>query len=348
MCSNRLSAAASIFEHSAPELSVVLLTFNRWDRTSQLLRSFLADRDNDYSHTQLVWIENGSSDATPVELYRWIARYGWRFHSIVVHRNARNVGFIMGVNMGIDRCQGQYICLINSDAVVSSHWRHGLLRQALTPHVAAVGPVSNGMPWNQSLDHQGQGVREVPVLYGFCLLTRQSVLDEVGLLDERYGLGVIEVEDWCERARRTGMQLLVDTDVVVRHDEPHASYTPRTNSMLHVRNRALFERKWGVGPYYWGNRSAQPRTFAKSVACIAEAGVPDIGQLHATLRHLPDDWELLVVARRSEAPAPQWLRIARADSRLNVVRVRADWPDARLDRLCAANARGRVVGEFIS
>jgi hypothetical protein len=43
----------------------VLLTFDRWDRTSELLASFLADEDDDYSDTQLVWVENGSSGRSP-------------------------------------------------------------------------------------------------------------------------------------------------------------------------------------------------------------------------------------------------------------------------------------------
>lgn len=323
----------------------MLLTFNRWDRTSELLASFLDDKDDDYTDTQLVWVENGSSDATPTEMDRWLARHGSRFHSVNVQRNARNVGFIMGVNAGIDRSDGQYICLINSDAVVGSRWRRDL-RKAMTADVAAVGPVSNGMPWNQSLEHRGRGIREVPVLYGFCLLTRQLVIDDVGLLDERYGRGVIEVEDWCERARRTGMRLLVDTNVVVRHDEPHASYTARTNALLHVRNRTLFERKWGVGPYYWGDRTTTPRTFARTMVWTMEPGASELERLRIALRDLPGDCELLVVARRSEPPEPSWLRIARADPRLNVVRVRADWPESRLERLCMVNARGRFHGRW--
>lgn len=342
---NTPSAVWSLPERAAPSFSIVLLTFNRWDRTRELLKSILNDTDH-YSDTQLVWVENGSSDATPAEMARWIARHGPRFHSVLVKRNERNVGFIMGVNTAIDLCGGEYICLINSDAVVSGGWLNRL-RRAMAEDVAAVGPVSNGMPWNQSLTCHGQGVREVPVLYGFCMLTRRAVIDEVGLLDERYGLGVIEVEDWCERARRAGLRLLVDTDVVVAHDEPHASYTARTNAMLHIRNRALFEQKWGVGPHYWGNRDAQPRVYARSYTWIADSGVPGPHRLSTALRDLPADSELLVVAQRSEPPEPSWLRRARADPRLNVVRVRCGWPTLSLTRLCAANARSQHVEEWI-
>jgi GT2 family glycosyltransferase len=308
-----------------------------------LLQSFLDDSE-DYADTQLVWVENGSSDATPGEMGRWITRHGSLFHSVVEQRNQRNAGFIIGVNTGIDLCSGQHVCLINSDAVVSAGWLTRL-RRAAGGDVAAAGPVSNGMPWDQSLANFGQGVREVPVLYGFCLLTRRSVLDDVGLLDERYGLGVIEVEDWCERARRAGMRLLVDTDVLVRHDEPHASYTARTNAMLHIRNRALFEGKWGIGPHHWGDRSTRPRTYAKTLTWVRDDGPPDPRELRAALRDLSDDSELIVVVRRSELPEPSWLRIARADPRLNVIRVRRDWPEPRLDRLRAANARSQPSRE---
>jgi hypothetical protein len=56
---------SSSSEGSGPELSIVLLTFSRWDRTSELLASFLADEDDDYSDTQLVWVDNGCSGRPP-------------------------------------------------------------------------------------------------------------------------------------------------------------------------------------------------------------------------------------------------------------------------------------------
>lgn len=47
-----------------------------------------------------------------------------------------------------------------------------------------------------------------PRLTGFCLLVKKSVLDEIGLFDERFGLGNFEDDDLCLRARMKGQYSL--------------------------------------------------------------------------------------------------------------------------------------------
>jgi GT2 family glycosyltransferase len=330
---------------SSPRLSLILLTFNRWDRTSKLLDSLSADPGG-YDDVELVWIENGSTDGTRNAFETWLHRHRNFFHSVVRRRNDVNHGFVVGVNEGLSVATGAYICLVNSDAVITPDWRAGLFA-ALGDEadgVAAVGPVSDGMPWHQSLKFRGQGVQAVPVVYGFCLLARRAVIERTGLLDERYGRGVVEVEDWCERARRLGLEFRVNTDVLVLHDEPHASYTPRVNAMLHIRNRRLFEAKWGVGPYYWGKRDTAPTTFARTEVRIPPRRAPWMTEIAADLAAAPADTEFLVVlAHSDEADHLAWIGTARRDTRLHVVCVPPDWDTRWLDELCLANARAPEV-----
>jgi GT2 family glycosyltransferase len=316
--------------------SLILLTFNRWDRTRALLDSMVADRD-DYRGVELVWIDNGSQDETVEAFESWLRSHSAVFGRVVRRHNAANHGFVIGVNEGICLAGAPEVCLINSDAVVSDGWL-SRLRSRLAADVAAVGPVSDGMPWNQSLRHRATGPRDVPVVYGFCLLTRTAVMDRVGLLDERYGRGVIEVEDWCERAARLGLRFVVDTDVFVGHDEPHASYTPRVNAMLHVRNKRLFQRKWGVGPHLWGDRTAPEQEFGRTDVHVLDD--PDAPQwLPSLLEAARADAEQLLVLPHGEDDHVAWIGAARRDPRLNVVCVRPDWTPDRLADLVRANAR---------
>jgi hypothetical protein len=83
-------------------------------------------------------------------------------------------------------------------------------------------------------------------LVGFCLLTRREVLQAVGGLDEGFGLGFFEDDDWCVRVREAGFRLLVALDVFVHH------YGSRTFAGLgvdlHAQLQANFDRfkaKWG-------------------------------------------------------------------------------------------------------
>ncbi|MBV9013005.1 MAG: glycosyltransferase [Pseudonocardiales bacterium] len=321
-------------------VSLVLLTFNRWDCTIRLLDSLSADADG-YSDVELVWIDNNSTDRTKCEFDSWLASHERLFGGLVRRFNDTNHGFVVGVNEATSLASGRYICLINSDAQVTSGWRHALLRALHEPGVAAAGPVSDGMPWNQSMEHSGQGIKQVPVVYGFCLMAPRWIFDQVGLLDERYGRGVIEIEDWCERAARAGMGFAVNTDVVVNHNEPHASYTPRVNGMLHIRNRQLFERKWGIGPWYWGNRDLPPLQYARTVVRVAADGVLDDRWLRGELGTLGGDTELLMVVRHcDDGNHLGWVGLARREPRLNVVCVPFNWHESQLPSVCRANSRG--------
>ena len=334
-----MSTAKATEAHCRPSsASIILLTFNRWDRTEQLLASILADNDS-YDDVELVWIDNASSDHTRIEFCRWLERHEDRFGRVTRRSNESNHGFVVGVNEGISMASGQYVCLINSDAVVPDHWLSSLRQLASDNCLAATGPVSDGMPWNQSMEFFGQGLRRPPVIYGFCLVTRRDVIDRVGLLDERFGRGVIEVEDWCERASQLGLGFAIDTSVMVRHDEPHASYTPRVNAMLHIRNRRLFESKWGVGPWIWGDRTSSRRRFARSSVQLLGGSAVDVKALDATLASLDESEELIIVAEHGDSEHLNWLQMARRDSRLKVVCVRPGWDRQHLADLCRANAR---------
>jgi len=326
-------------------LSIVLLTLNRWDCTKQLLDSLKNDSE-DHANDELVWIDNGSSQEEVERMNRWVEQHKGLFGKVTRRLNSENVGFIAGANQGMTAATGAYVCLLNNDTVVSPRWASSLMEAFSYAEVGAVGPVSNGMPWSQFADSGKHGFSSVDVLYGFCIIVRRRVLDQVGLLDERYGIGVIEVEDWCERMRRGGIDLLVCGNVIVRHDEPHASYSRRTNRYLHIRNRNLFVRKWGHGPHHWGDRSTGPRTFECVLVKKAKKGrAKEI--VDALLKEIGEsETELLVIEPGIADWPPSWRSIARRDDRVHVVRVRDDWID-HIDQIIRHNSRRAESGSLL-
>jgi Flp pilus assembly protein TadD len=76
-------------------------------------------------------------------------------------------------------------------------------------------------------------------------MIRREVIDKVGLLDEQFGLGCFEDDDYCLRARRAGFRAVIARDVFVHH------YGGRTFvgdgvdfAALMRKNAALFRAKW--------------------------------------------------------------------------------------------------------
>jgi len=91
--------------------------------------------------------------------------------------------------------------------------------------------------------------RDVPMLPMFCAAFRREVFVEVGLLDERFGLGMFEDDDYAMRLHAAGYRTVCAEDVFVHHfgGGSLGELVP-TGEFRQVfdRNRAYFEQKWGV------------------------------------------------------------------------------------------------------
>ncbi|MBI1349395.1 glycosyltransferase [bacterium] len=205
--------------------SIILVAHNQLHYTRQCLESLRFRTDEPY---ELIVVDNGSTDGT-VDYLRGQA-------DLRLIENAENRGFPAAVNQGLAIAQGQQLLLLNNDTIVTTGWLRRLL-DALhrDPQVGLVGPVSNqvsgpqqitvpyrdlasldGFAWEWGQQHAGQ-LQELERLVGFCLLFRREVLEQIGGLDERFGIGNFEDDDYCRRARLAGFRTVVAVDSFVHH-----------------------------------------------------------------------------------------------------------------------------------
>jgi GT2 family glycosyltransferase len=104
----------------------------------------------------------------------------------------------------------------------------------------------DGFAWEHGKQYDGQ-VQEVDRLIGFCLLIRREVIDQIGLFDERFGIGNYEDDDYCRRAREAGWKLTVARDAFIHHFG-HKTFDGAgvdLNSLL-IRNRQIYDDKWAT------------------------------------------------------------------------------------------------------
>jgi GT2 family glycosyltransferase len=88
---------------------------------------------------------------------------------------------------------------------------------------------------------------EIPMLAMFCVAMRREVFEKVGPLDERFGIGMFEDDDYTLRVREAGYLVACARDSFVHHWMKAAfkKIPAREYQALFERNRRLFEEKWG-------------------------------------------------------------------------------------------------------
>jgi GT2 family glycosyltransferase len=219
-------------------------------------------------HTRAPWdlivIDNGSSDGTASYLAGVQDASSCR---VEVLTNRENRGFPAACNQGLKAARGDYLVLLNNDVVVTDAWLDQLIALAdSSARIGMTGPMTNYAPPPQLVadvpyadleamhrfaarwraEQRGQWLT-TSKLSGFCLLLKRRVLDAVGGLDERFGLGFCDDDDLALRVRQAGFQAAVARDLFVHH------YGSRTfvgsgidAEALLAENRSRFAAKWGL------------------------------------------------------------------------------------------------------
>jgi GT2 family glycosyltransferase len=245
--------------------TAVVVSFDNLPFTRMCLESLLADPDR--AVDEIVVVDNGSSDGT----VEYLTSLAAQVPIVRVLFNQTNRGFAPGVNQGLAVATGGRLLVLNNDTIVPPGALGRLLAHLDDASVGVVGPVTNAagngarvlttyrtheemvrFARRRAASHRGRR-RELDVLHMFCVALRQPLLDEVGMLDERFEVGLFEDDDFSRRVRRAGLGVVCADDVFVHHFGeatlgslvPGGGYTD-----LFARNRSRFEEKWGVT---WGS-----------------------------------------------------------------------------------------------
>ena len=259
-------------------VSIIIPTFNVLHLTKECLISIFHNTVHPY---ELIIVDNASTDDTVKFIKKEIIPLPY---DITFIQNDTNLGFAKACNQGIKVSKGDYILLLNSDTYVTLGWLTKLVQivlQHTTPCI--VTPVSRGIHLDQFVDNSNtvieadviRWLRDISVsafsyedsfqleifaeniwntfkyrtltmqvVFGFCMLIPHLVIDSVGLLDERYGMGLVEDGDYCWRARLKKITPLLALGVYIHH-HLSASFKAAGVDMkaLLDQNLALFQEK---------------------------------------------------------------------------------------------------------
>lgn len=261
-------------------VSVIIVSFNSGALLLDCVRSVLSST----APVEVLVSDNGSEDGS-------IDRLGAEFGAhpgLRVLRNGRNLGFAAGCNAAIRQAYGDYLLLLNPDAVIGSETlarmvaaleadaqagmagclilnldgteQAGCRRRIPLPG-RAFGKAFGLERWlprdgrGDSLDMTDEplpdGPVEVEAVSGAFMLVKRSAADAVGLLDEGYFLHCEDL-DWCMRFREAGYRILFVPSVSIRHVKGFSSAGRPIRVEWHKHMGMLrFYRKFFQRQYPW-------------------------------------------------------------------------------------------------
>lgn len=260
--SHRVAALSdAIAALRGPRVSVIVLTYNNLDMTRACLES--VEQHSDYANMEVIVVDNASSDDTPAFLREW--ERGGSSRKIILNQD--NLGFAAGNNVGLAAADGAYLVLLNNDTYVTPGWVATLLGHLRrSPTLGLLGPVTNNIGNEARIDiayssmeemcqraaaytrgHVGQQVPMRTAAF-FCVMMRRAVYEKVGPLDEAFGIGFFEDDDYCRRVEQAGWSVACAEDVFVHH-HLSASFNKlkqEKRQALFETNKAIYEAKWGT------------------------------------------------------------------------------------------------------
>lgn len=243
-----------------PQVSVVVVTYNNLDLTRACLRSL--DENSLYEKLEIIVVDNASADGSPDFLKTWVAEKANR--KLIL--NSDNKGFAAANNQGLDIAGGEFLVMLNNDTVVTPGWIRtmvGHLRR--NPEIGILGPVTNNIGNEAKIEIDYANINEMPAAAArytnrrigqvfalrtvafFCVMLRKSIYKEIGHLDEAFGRGFFEDDDYCRRIEKAGFKIACADDVFIHH-QLSASFNKlkqQDRQKLFEENKITYEAKWG-------------------------------------------------------------------------------------------------------
>ena len=262
---NDWDARVAVFEKEIkavyPKISVIVLCYNQLDYTIKCVESIF--NVTAYPNYELVLVDNASSDQTA----DYLKTVALNHDNAKIVLNKTNRGFAGGNNDGIAVADGEYIVLLNNDTVVTRGWLTNMLKHFSNDEaVGLVGPVTNSIGNEARINvtyteqeqmpvfadsytnaHMGEEYNHHGILAMFCLMISRELYNKVGPLDEHYGIGMFEDDDYSIASEKNGYRNVLAEDVFIHHfgSVSFKKLEDETYRKLFEQNKAYYEQKWG-------------------------------------------------------------------------------------------------------
>lgn len=219
----------------ADRVDIVIPTYNNLPCLKLCLDSIRACTQVLYN---IIVVNNGPDE----DVHKYLEK-----QADVVYIKKDRLKFAQAVNIGIKAGTSKHVMVLNDDTIVSKGWLSNMLELCREhPEVGAVGPLSNcDKGWRHNYDFNMGGVNLLPgqntieeiepvlsLIHSFkspwnevverdwlalyCTLIPRSVVEKIGILDEKFTNSGEDI-DYCNRIRKMGYKCVSLHDSFVFH-----------------------------------------------------------------------------------------------------------------------------------
>lgn len=223
----------------AAQCSIIIPVFNKPEVTGNCLKSI-------YHRTELpfdlILIDNGSAPATQDFLEHFKSSHD----NVHLVRNETNEGWVKAVNRGIAIAASRYICFMNNDTIVRTRgWLSEMIGIANSDK--DIGLINPRFEVKKRPLTKSRFI-ETDFCRGYCILVKREVIDRIGQLDEAFGMGYWDDDDFSMRAVLAGFKCVMANNVLVEHLRNStflSAFGQKEMNELHAKNRGILISKWG-------------------------------------------------------------------------------------------------------
>jgi len=237
-----------------PLVSIVIVNWNGLDDTKLCLEH---TKKQTYKNIEIIVVDNGSNDGS--------LSYLRKYPGIKLVENSKNLGFTGGHIAGYEASNGNYILLLNNDAIMDNDYvKNAIGTMQSDERIGALG--GRAYLWdehnelfdttNEFYSYQNinlttaegifaksdKGVlQEVNNVSGSCVMVRRGTIDEIGYLHNPF-FAYYEESDLFARMKRAGFKVIYSPKLAIWHANAKSSNkkAPTFFYYMIMRNRFRF------------------------------------------------------------------------------------------------------------
>lgn len=239
-------------------LSIIIVNYNTFKLTRDTINSCISEPTR-YTY-EIFLVDNKSTDDSLFQLKEYFKKEISR-GTIKVIENEENKGFANANNLAIEKSQGDFVLLLNSDTLVEQNTIDkcmDYMTRAVNADVGALGckvsladgsldkackrsfpnpansfyKLFNINTGSSKADYNltgldDNGIYEIDCLTGAFMLVRKTTIDDIGLLDDTFFMYGEDI-DWCYRIKKAGWKIIYFGEAGIVHYKGASSEDKKT------------------------------------------------------------------------------------------------------------------------